>query len=270
MALVAAEETYAKHPKSKQTFVLPFGKNQFYVPESAVVSFPKRSNKVDDGKALGHALATKAPEKWFTYTHPETLMQIRGNEGTSVYTTFEVPGQPDECRFLRLIGYGIAEKVFKEWRKEVDRQVREGELPAEADRYDRQRIRYEVLNWKKETDCPTRAQLHPELNLWTPVNKDGAELLKTCRIEPTSKARPKGTSDKRSSSDKRKLDDAPMIADVRTYDDSHLTKSWELTIPVTADNPPVLVKQGEFWELIQYKKPKFTTTNNEEEEDDDL
>ena len=207
MALVATNEVaYALHPKTKQRFVLCFGKQQFLVPESAIVSFPKRSNKVPDGKALGVALATKAPEKWFPFCDPDCLILIRGNEGTSVYTTFEVPGHPDEVRFLRHVGFAIAEKCLKEWQKEVARQVKavkDGEAdPKDAthgrvepkDYNERQKIRYDVLKWKKERDCPSRAQLHPELNSWTQLSKEGGEILKSCKVDPTSKARPKGPS----------------------------------------------------------------------------
>lgn len=209
MAVVAADNSFVVHPKTKQTFLLPFGKNQFYIPESAIVSLPKRSNKVADGKALGLALATKAPENWRGFCDPDCLMMIRGNEGTSVYTTFDVEGHPDEVRFLRHIGYAIAEKVFKEWIKEVARQIKavhdKGEDPAKnphgrikpEDYNDRQRVRYDVLKWKKDVDCPTRAQLHPELNQWTPATKDGADQIKSCKIDPPSKARPKGPSEKR-------------------------------------------------------------------------
>ena len=209
MAVVPLEAVHAVHPKTKQAFLLPFGKNSFYIPESAVVSLPKRSNKVADGQALGIALATKAPENWRPFCDPDCLMQIRGNEGTSVYTTFEVEGHPDEVRYLRHIGYQIAEKVFKEWSKKVAQQIKAVENGADVaknphgridpkDYNDRQRIRYDVLKWRKDADCPSRAQLHPELNQWTPANKDGTDQVKSCKIDPPSKARPKGSSnDKR-------------------------------------------------------------------------
>lgn len=200
MALVSVDANCACHPKTKASFLLPFGKQQFYIPEAAVVSLPKRSNKVPDGSALGVALATKAPEKWFAYCDPDCLMMVKGNEGTSVYTTFEVAGHPDEVRFLRHIGYQIAEKVFKEWQKEIVKQIKEKEGPHKNDpeNYnERQKIRYDVLKWSKATDCPTRAQLHPELNQWTPVTKDGGDQIKSCKVDPPSKTRPKGPTDKR-------------------------------------------------------------------------
>lgn len=186
------------------------------MPESAVVSFPKRSNRVADGRALGVALATKAPEKWFPFLDPDCLILIRGSEGTSVYTTFEIPGNPDEVRFLRHVGYQIAEKCFKEWQKEVAKQlkaVEEGKAdPRDAthgrvqpkDYNERQKIRYDVLRWKKEVDCPNRAQLHPELNSWTQLTKDGGEMLKSCKVDPQSKARPKGPVGKPVAGEKRK------------------------------------------------------------------
>lgn len=89
--MVPAEVAMAVHPKSKQRFLLPFGKQLYYVPESAVVSYPKRSNRVNNGSELGAALATKAPERWFPYCSPDTLVQLRGGEGTSVYTVPHCP-----------------------------------------------------------------------------------------------------------------------------------------------------------------------------------
>ena len=48
-----------------------------------------------DGETLGKILATKAPEKWMAFCDPERLMMVKGEEGTCVYTTFEVEGKPE-------------------------------------------------------------------------------------------------------------------------------------------------------------------------------
>lgn len=262
MAVVPQDATWAQHPKTKQAFILPFGKSQFFVPESAVVSFPKRSNKVADGQTLGTALATKAPEKWFGYCDPDCLMQLRGTEGTSVYTTFEVPGHPEEVRFLRHIGSAIAEKCFKEMAVAITKQIKEKEGPHKNDPStynDRQKIRYEVLNWTKAANCPLRAQLHPELNQWTPVSRDGADQVRSCKVDPPSKTRPKGPSDKRTVGDKRKLEDLPMFEDVTMCEPTHPNKKWSITIGLEdPDNPPVLTKMGNYWVLDQYKGHTMT------------
>ena len=44
-----------------------------------------------------------------------------------------------------------------------------------------------MLNWKKLVGCPNRAQLNPELNKWTALDKE--ESVKSCRIEPEAKKR---------------------------------------------------------------------------------
>tara|TARA_Y100000389_G_scaffold180674_1_gene195696 strand:- start:449 stop:1201 length:753 start_codon:yes stop_codon:yes gene_type:complete len=163
-----------------KTFLLPFGKNQHLVPESAFVSFPKKPNKMPSAEALGALLATKAPEKWFPYCQPNTLCRIAGDTGNCVYTTFKVDGHPGEERILRFISAAIAEKNFE--------KIKETETLPEATN-DRQQIRYDVLNWKKETCCPSRAQISPEIEKW-PI-ADATEALKSCAISPESKKRAK-------------------------------------------------------------------------------
>ena len=141
-----------------KTFLLPFSKNQHLVPESAIISFPKKANKVASPEALGALLATKAPEKWLQYCKPNTLCRIQGETGNCVYTTFQVDGHPGEERILRNIAPAIAEKNFKE--------IKLTEKPPPEGANDRQKIRYEVLNWTKAVDCPSRAQISPEIEKW--------------------------------------------------------------------------------------------------------
>ena len=273
MAIVVANENnYALHPKTRQPFLLPFGKGQFYIPESAIVSYPKRANRLPDGVALGQALATKAPEKWASFLDPDCLVQVRGTEGTSVYTTFEIPDHPNEVRFLRHVSAVIAEKCLKDWQVTVNNQIEKGEGPHStnpSDRNERQKIRYAVLNWRKETDCPSRAQLHPELNFFHSVTKDGGELVKTCRIEPVSSKRPKGASDKKAGEKRRREEDFAMIKDVRVHEETHASKAWELTLPIDPSNPPVIIKMGNFWELVQYKTRLLKTGEAEAPADED-
>ena len=163
-----------------KTFLLPFGKNQHLVPETAFVSYPKKPNHMPSAEALGALLATKAPEKWLPYCKPNTLCRIQGETGNCVYTTFHVDGAPEEKRILRFISSAIAEKNFK--------QVKETEKLPEANN-ERQQIRYDVLNWKKEVDCPSRAQISPEIEKW-PV-ADSTEVTKSCQKVPESKKRAK-------------------------------------------------------------------------------
>ena len=192
MAVVPAADSYACVPNGTakgKPYVLAFSKSQFYVPEDAIVSLPKRPNTLADGVELGKVLATKAPERWMAYCDPERLVKIKGEEGTCVYTTFEVEGAPEEGRFLRFISGTIAQRNFPEWKKKIEDKMKDKDDPLVI-RNDRQRARYEVLDWTKDKDCPTRAQLNPEMNRWHPVDKDA--YVKTCRVEPKTKSRPKG------------------------------------------------------------------------------
>lgn len=115
MAIVEAHRELACVPKTSLKYVFCFSKSQYYIPADAIISYPKRANKLADGVQLGNLLNTKAPEKWYSFTHPDFLMRIKGEEGTCIYTTFEVEGHENEVRFVRLIARGIAEKNFAKW-----------------------------------------------------------------------------------------------------------------------------------------------------------
>ena len=184
-AIVPHVEPQAVVPKSQppKTFLLPFGKTLYTVPESAFMSFPKRCNVMSSGEALGQLLATKAPEKWMDYCHPDTLCRIKGDDGSNcVYTTFSVEGAPDEKRFLRFVSATVAEKNF-----EAKKKVLADEIAAISN--ERQQIRYDVLDWKKLVDCPNRAQLSPEIEKWVPVT--GSDVIKSVAVAPESKKRTK-------------------------------------------------------------------------------
>lgn len=186
MAIVEANKDFAIVPKSTPPvpYVFAFSKSQYYIPASAVISYPKKANKLADGTQLGNLLATKAPEKWFNFTHPDFLMKIRGEEGTCVYTTFEIEGHEQEVRFVRLIARGIAEKNFERWREELKDVVCANE---------RQQTRMDVLNWTAKNDCSVRAQLNPEINKWPSLTSLGEEFVKSCRIDTTATKRPKSS-----------------------------------------------------------------------------
>jgi|TARA_B100000809_G_scaffold266535_1_gene329728 hypothetical protein len=163
-----------------QTFLLPFGKNLYTVPATAIKSYPKFPNEMPSGENLGALLATKAPEKWFKYCKPDTLCRIEGDTGNCVYTTFDVPGWPDEKRFLRLISATVASKNFE--------QVKKDNADVEITKK-HQQVRMEVLNWTKDTDCPGRAQINPEIEKWDVVT--GTDMIKSCFKAPEAKKRVK-------------------------------------------------------------------------------
>lgn len=186
MALVAHDgpALVQSGPAKGKPYILSFGKTQYLVPSSAIKSPAKKSNPVPSGKVLGQILATKAPEKWLEYCSPECLCHIQADDSTCVYTTFTVEGHDEESRFLRFISGTIADRNFPLWKERVDKKISDGDIVLNNDR---QRARLDVLNWSKAKDCPNRAQLNPELNKWTALDKD--ESVKSCRIEPEAKKR---------------------------------------------------------------------------------
>jgi hypothetical protein len=188
-------------PKSSPpaTFLLPFGKNVYHVPASAIKSYPKSANEeIKTAEDLSALLHTKAPEKWMPYCQPDYLCRIEGETGNCVYTTFEVPGWPDERRFLRLISATVAAKNFEQIKDEALEKAKTVPITKKH-----QQIRLEVLDWRKETDCPNRAQINPEIEKWEVVT--GAELAKSCYKAPEAKKRVKpGSSQEEEAEAKRK------------------------------------------------------------------
>jgi len=169
-----------------QTFLLPFGKNYYLVPATAIKSYPKYPNdKIKTGEDLGALIHTKSPEKWLPYCKPDFLCRIEGETGNCVYTTFDVPGFPDEKRFLRLISGTVAAKNFEQVKKEaLEKAEAEG-----VELNDRQLKRMDVLDWKKAEDCPARNQISPEIEKWEIATGD--ELAKSCIKVPEAKKRAK-------------------------------------------------------------------------------
>ena len=186
-----AEQEFALSGNGKR-YVLSFGKALYYVPKSAIKSFPRKANTIADGATLGSLLSTKAPSQWIRYLHPDCLVKIAGEEGTCIYTTFSVEGHPDEECFLRLVSAPIAEKAFPKWK---------ADLASVELVNDRQRTRMGVLDWTKENDLPSRAQLSPELNRWVSVPTSGPGVIVSCESRPESRKRSSKVGDKRSASD---------------------------------------------------------------------
>lgn len=218
-AVVAREEPQrAMVPKSDPpvSYIMAFGKAQYYVPNSAVLSFPKHPiDTLKDGAELGSLLVTKAPASWEPHCHPDFLMHVQGTDGsTCVYATFAIPGFPQEQRFIRVISDRIAEKNFEKIKEKLKDIIPTNE---------RQKKRMAVLDWTKEKDCPDRAQLNPELCGWTQLKGDGKTEapIESCRKDPESKKRTKGTSG--TSGAKRKIKEE----DGESYSDEHI--KWQRT-----------------------------------------
>jgi hypothetical protein len=95
--------------------LLPFGKATYYVPEEAVLSAPKGTNRVENATILNAIINTKSPTTWNNYLDPDRLILIKGTEGTSVYTTFKVMDSQNhqEEVFIRHIPPSVCEKQFR-------------------------------------------------------------------------------------------------------------------------------------------------------------
>ena len=82
--MLTSPNAKATVPKSSppQTLLLPFGKNLYHVPATAIKSYAKFANEeIKTGEDLGALLATKAPEKWKPYCKPDYLCLHRGRDG---------------------------------------------------------------------------------------------------------------------------------------------------------------------------------------------
>ena len=243
--LVCAEEPqYAEVPgpgREGKTFILPFSKKQYHVPKDAVLSYNLGVNIIQNGEDLGTLLATKAPKKWQPFTNEQLLVHLRGVEGTCVYTTFDVPGYPDECRILRLVHETAAEKCFPIHMNNYWDRVKDPKQEDKAPTGKKHRARLNVLRWRKKTPleedererdpimadheeggeplcpggwippagCPKKAQINPENNP-VPWRKEmgwdelaPSEMVKSCSIAPVPKVRAKGPQ----AAGKRRADD---------------------------------------------------------------
>ena len=159
-------------PAEGLRYVLPYAGTQFFVPMSAVVSLAKKVTELPDGEALGEVLASTEPEDWTKYCDPDRLLQLKGKEGTCVYTTFAVVGHPDQARILRRVPDEVAEHAFPKWKRN---------LAWVKPMSERHRVRLAVLDWTKAKDCPLAAELSPRENGWPEVDEGSA--VKSCAIE---------------------------------------------------------------------------------------
>jgi hypothetical protein len=63
--VVATAKKRAKLAFCKNPLLLSFGKYTFFVPEEAVVSVPKGTNRVESASVLNQIINTKSPTTWF-------------------------------------------------------------------------------------------------------------------------------------------------------------------------------------------------------------
>lgn len=217
-------------PNSGKKYVMQFGKTKYYIPQSAILSYAKKPHILNDGHEVGNLIATKAPDKWFDFCDPDTLMLIQGDDGsTCVYTTLAVSGT-DEQRFVRIISPTVAERCFPKWVAKLGITIekdgtwnRSNEIFESGADKESSRVttRRNVLKWRREnplTDaeskaieldladadavvpgCPNRAQLSPELSKWPVVPE--SDKINSIRIAPETRKRPKGSSKDRTQSE---------------------------------------------------------------------
>ena len=168
----------------KQKYILPYGKKLYAVPQSHVVCLPQKVNKLESADELGVLINSSAPEKWKPYCKHGYVAQLKGDEGTCPYTTFSVPGFPEEWRFLRHIKKVVADKIFP-------KLLEETEAKQPAPQNDRQRARIDVYRWTSKNDLPDKNQLSPEVNKWPEITSL-EEQLRSCSITPQTQKRKKG------------------------------------------------------------------------------
>ena len=211
-------------PNSGKKYVMQFGKTKYYIPYSAILSYARRPHILNDGHEVGNLIATKAPDKWFDFCDPDTLMLVQGDDGsTCVYTTLAV-AETDEQRFVRIISPTVAERCFPKWVAKlgitVDEKTgkwnRANEIFENPSDKDKKTVtqRRNVLKWRRENPlvdaegktieldlsepdalvpgCPHRAQLSPELSKWPVVPE--SDKIHSIRIAPETRKRPKGSS----------------------------------------------------------------------------
>lgn len=84
--VVATAKKRAKMGFCNSPLLLPFGKATFYVPEDAVVSVPKGTNRVENATILNQIINTKSPTTWNNYLDPDRLVLIKGTEALTVHS----------------------------------------------------------------------------------------------------------------------------------------------------------------------------------------
>lgn len=248
MAIVPSKDVLM-HPKLKQPFVIPFGKNQFNVPKASVLHAPKYSNKLETIEDLQMLLSSSAPERWEQHLDPRTILHLEGVDASGescscLYTSFEVPGYDQEGLIFRQVTANVAKNAFPLIEQKVQDQIKEGSGPHSGDpaaRSEHQVARYKLLEWRKETHCPSVAQLLPKTQGWTALEK--SEEIKSCLADAKKK--------KPASTKRKYVDEYEMIKTIKTYEADDL-KKWDMTLTFPSGNPPTIIKKNGFLEIIAY------------------
>ena len=223
---ILAPKRRAEFAFCRKPLLLPFGKATFYVPEEAVISVPKGTNRVENATVLNQIIGTKSPAAWHNYMDPDRLILIKGSEGTSVYTTFKVMDQTthEEEVFIRHIPPTVCEKQFPKWKERIDDEVAEGiRKPPENDR---QEGRLKVLDWTGK-DCK-RAQVNPENNNWE-ICKEPPKSLKTAVSSAVTGGKRTGAARARAAGASGSVDDGDLKI-FRSEEGDEVVKTYRICV----------------------------------------
>jgi len=225
---------------NKQKYVVLYSKKAFGVPQDDVKLLPQKVNAIASGEELGALLNTKAPEKWKPYCQHGFVGWLKGDEGTAPYTSFDVPGAPDEWRILRPISKQVADKIFPEILKKVEKDEA---IPAPTN--DRQEARIDIYRWKSSEALPEKNQLSPEVNKWPEIAAQ-EETVRSCSVAPLQQKRKKGSGADKS---ERELEQARA---------TKFVKGGHVFVEVGAKGTYSIVEQAGFVHIIRYGHPNAT------------
>ena len=124
-------------PKSRrpQTCCCPLARTSTTCPRrpsSPTPSSPTRRSR--PARTWARSWPPRRPRSGSPTASPTTCACIEGETGKCVYTTFEVPGWPDERRFLRLISATVAAKNFEQIKEDALERPRPCRSPRSTSR----------------------------------------------------------------------------------------------------------------------------------------
>ena len=145
-------------------FLLPFSKKAYSVPKRAIKVISKSPCELEDANELKKILNTKAPEAWWKLCYPDHMVQLRGEEGLVNYAhvKFKNGTSPEEYRWLILISKRICDVNFSKMKLQLEAAYAED--PSKAPSSNSAKARFGILDWRSSKDCPSSAQLNPEVN----------------------------------------------------------------------------------------------------------
>lgn len=171
------------------TYLLPFNDEYYYLPEANVLCYPMYTN-VAPSQTIRTVLHSEDPSVWRDHLMYGRVMQIRGIEGSAVYTTFADQDaassrQETQKRVLHQMPHSIAESCFpllKEWAL----------CAAPVPLGQPQNARVGVYDWRKGTNMPNHDRIDPVANGWPLAD---LSILSAAQIESLAPALPDPIAD---------------------------------------------------------------------------